>query len=253
MTILVDCYFNFSSQYMTSEVKNSESAIEISPAIISEMIKEGVHIGKVKSRSHPKMKGFIFGTRQNLQIIDLEKTVQKLSIATEFAKNIVKNNGTILFVGTKMPSKSLVMGAAVKCNMPYVSERWLGGTLTNINTILKRIEYFLDIEKKKATGELAKYTKKEQLGFEKEIRDLSKNLEGLRNFKKLPEAIFIIDAAAHEWVVNEANKMKVPIISIVDTDANPIKVNYPIPANASSLGSVKLILDKMTEAITSNK
>lgn len=248
---MVDCYFNFSSQNMTNEAKNSEATIEISPAIINEMIKEGVHIGKVKSRSHPKMKAFVFGTRQNIQIIDLEKTVQKLSAAADFAKNIIKNNGTILFVGTKMPSKSLVKDVAVKCSMPYVSERWLGGTLTNINTILKRIEYFLDIEKKKATGELAKYTKKEQMGFEKEINDLSKNLEGLRNFKKLPDAIFVVDAAAHEWVVNEAIKTKVPIIAIVDTDANPIKVNYPIPANASSLGSVKFILEKMAEAITS--
>lgn len=236
---------------MTDEAKNSEATIEISPTIINEMIKEGVHIGKVKSRSHPKMKGFVFGTRQNIQIIDLEKTVQKLSAAAEFAKSIVKNNGAILFVGTKMPSKSLIKDIAVKCNMPYVSERWLGGTFTNINTILKRIEYFLDIEKKKAEGELVKYTKKEQLGFEKEINDLSKNLEGLRSFKKLPEAIFIVDAVAHEWAVNEAIKTKVPIIAIVDTDANPIKVNYPIPANASSLGSVKLILDKMAEAITS--
>lgn len=236
---------------MTDEAKNSEATIEISPTIINEMIKEGVHIGKVKSRSHPKMKGFVFGTRQNIQIIDLEKTVQKLSAAAEFAKSIVKNNGTILFVGTKMPSKSLIKDIAVKCNMPYVSERWLGGTFTNINTILKRIEYFLDIEKKKVEGELVKYTKKEQLGFEKEINDLSKNLEGLRSFKKLPEAIFIVDAVAHEWAVNEAIKTKVPIIAIVDTDANPIKVNYPIPANASSLGSVKLILDKMAEAITS--
>lgn len=236
---------------MTDEAKNSEATIEISSTIINEMIKEGVHIGKVKSRSHPKMKGFIFGTRQNIQIIDLEKTVQKLSAAAEFAKSIVKNNGTILFVGTKMPSKSLIKDIAVKCNMPYVSERWLGGTFTNINTILKRIEYFLDIEKKKVEGELAKYTKKEQLGFEKEINDLSKNLEGLRSFKKLPEAIFIVDAVAHKWAVNEAIKTKVPIIAIVDTDANPIKVNYPIPANASSLGSVKLILDKMAEAITS--
>lgn len=237
---------------MTTEVqaKNSEAS-EISATAINEMIKEGMHIGKVKSRSHPKMKSFVFGTRQNLQIIDLEKTAQKLSESLDFIKNIVKANGTIVFVGTKMPSKSLVKDIAIKCGMPYVDERWLGGTLTNLNTILKRIEYYADLEKRKASGDLAKYTKKEQLGFEKEIKDLSKNFEGLKNFKKLPDAIFIVDAAAHEWVINEAKRTKVPVVAIVDTDSDPTQVMHPIPANTSSLGSVKFILEKVAEAITS--
>lgn len=239
---------------MSNEVqtKNTETA-ETFPTMINEMIKEGMHIGKVKSRSHPKMEGFIFGTRQNLQIIDLEKTSQKLSEALEFIKNIVKNNGTIIFVGTKMPSKLFVKDIAIKCNMPYVTERWLGGTFTNINTISKRINYFLDLEQKKASGELGKYTKKEQLGFEKEIIDLSKNFEGLKSFKKLPEAIFVVDSATHDWVVREAVRTKVPVIAIVDTDADPTKISYPIPANANSLGSVKFILEKVAEAIMSNK
>lgn len=239
---------------MVAETPTKENATsDISPAVINEMIKEGMHIGKVKSRSHPKMKSFIFGTRQNLQIIDLEKTVQKLSEALEFMKNIVKSNGTIVFVGTKMPSKSLVKDTAIRCGMPYVDERWLGGTLTNLNTILKRIEYYVDLEERKASGDLVKYTKKEQLGFEKEINNLSKNFEGLKNFKKLPDAIFIVDAAAHKWTVNEAKRTKVPIVAIVDTDADPTQITYPIPANTSSLGSVKFILDKVAEAITPTK
>lgn len=236
---------------MANETQTKENSSEISPAVINEMVKKGVYIGKVKSKSHPKMKNFVFGTRHNLQIINLEKTVKKLSEAVEFVKNIAKNKGTIIFVATKMPSKMIIKDAAMKCGMPYVEERWLGGTLTNINTILKRIEHYLDLEKRKASGDLAaKYTKKEQLQFEKELEGLAGNFEGLRSLKKLPDAIFVVDAAAHDWAVHEANIMNVPVIAIVNTDADPSKITHPIPANSDSLDSVKFVLEKITEAIT---
>lgn len=199
------------------------------------------------------MKSFIFGTRHNLQIINLEKTAQKLSEALEFVKNIAKNKGTIVFIATKMPSKMLIKEAAMKCGMPYVETRWLGGTLTNSNTFLKRIEYFLSLEKQKETGELAKYTKKEQLQIEKELADLSKNLNGLRSLKKLPEAIFVIDAAAHEWAIHEANITKIPVVAIANTDADPSVITHPIPANSESLESVRFILDKVVATINENK
>ncbi len=224
-----------------------------SPEVINEMAKRGVYIGKIKSKSHPKMKSFIFGTRHNLQIINLEKTAQKLSEALEFVKNIAKNKGVIVFIATKMPSKMLIKEAAMKCGMPYVETRWLGGTLTNSNTFLKRIEYFLSLEKQKETGELAKYTKKEQLQIEKELADLSKNLNGLRSLKKLPEAIFVIDAAAHEWAIHEANITKIPVVAIANTDADPSVITHPIPANSESLESVRFILDKVVETINENK
>lgn len=236
---------------MANETQTKENSSEISPDVIGEMVKRGVYIGKIKSKSHPKMKNFIFGTRHNLQIINLEKTSGQLSKSIEFLKNIAKNKGTVLFVATRMPSKLIIKDAAMKCGMPYVEERWLGGTLTNINTILKRIEHYLDLEKRKASGDLAeKYTKKEQLQFEKELVNLAGNFEGLRNLKKLPDAIFIVDAAAHDWAVREANIVKVPIVAVVNTDADPSKITYPIPANSDSLDSVKFILEKITEAIT---
>ena len=236
---------------MVKETQTKENPSEVSPDVINEMVKKGVYIGRVKSKSHPKMKNFVFGTRHNLQIINLEKTAKKLSESIEFIKNIAKNKGTVLFVATKMPSKIIIKEAAMKCGMPYVEERWLGGTLTNLNTILKRIEYYLDLEARKASGDLAaKYTKKEQLQFEKELVSLADNFEGLRNLKKLPDAIFIVDAAAHDWAVCEANIMKVPIVSIVNTDADPSRISHPIPANSDSLESVRFIIDKITEAIT---
>lgn len=238
---------------MSNDIQTKENTSETSPAVINEMAQKGVYIGKIKSKSHPKMKGFIFGTRHNLQIINLEKTAEKLTEALEFLKNVSKNKGTIVFVGTKMPGKMLVKEAAVKCGMPYVEERWLGGVLTNSHTFLKRIEHFLNLENQKATGELSKYTKKEQLQFEKEIADLAKNFDGLRNLKKLPEALFVIDAAAHKWAVHEANKTNVPVVAIANTDADPSIIKYPIPANSESLDSVKLILDKVVEAINENK
>lgn len=236
---------------MINDTQTKENtSLDVSPAIINEMVKKGVYIGKMKSKSHPKMKGFIFGTRHNLQIINLEKTAVKLTEALEYIKTILKNKGTILFVATKMPAKLLIKEAAVKCSMPFVEERWLGGTLTNINTILKRIEYFLDLEKRKNSGDLTKYTKKEQFQFEKELTNLSHNFNGIKNLKKLPDAVFVVDAAAHKWMINEAIKTKVPIIAVVNTDSDPTKVNYPIPANSESLDSIKFILEKVTEAIT---
>ncbi|KKP98531.1 MAG: 30S ribosomal protein S2 [Parcubacteria group bacterium GW2011_GWD2_38_12] len=235
-----------------TQIKENISS-DISPAIINEMIKRGVYIGKMKSKSHPKMKNFIFGTRHNLQIINLEKTIAKLNESLEYIKTIAKNKGTILFVATKMPAKLLIKEAAIKCDMPYVEERWLGGTLTNINTILKRIEYFLDLEKRKNSGDLTKYTKKEQLQFEKELAELFHNFNGIKNLKKLPDAIFVVDAAAHKWTINEAIKTKVPIIAIVNTDSDPTRVTYPIPANSESIESIKFILEKITEAVTQEK
>jgi small subunit ribosomal protein S2 len=236
-----------------TQIKENTFSDMASPEVINEMAKRGVYIGKIKSKSHPKMKSFIFGTRHNLQIINLEKTAQKLSEALEFVKNIAKNKGVIVFIATKMPSKMLIKEAAMKCGMPYVETRWLGGTLTNSNTFLKRIEYFLSLEKQKETGELAKYTKKEQLQIEKELADLSKNLNGLRSLKKLPEAIFVIDAAAHEWAIHEANITKIPVVAIANTDADPSVITHPIPANSESLESVRFILDKVVETINDNK
>lgn len=236
-----------------NQTKENQSTA-VASAFINEMAKSGVYIGRLRHQSHPKIKSFLFGSRNDLQIINLEKTAEKLESALEFLRGIAKNKGVILFVGTKMPAKLLIKEAAAKCGMPYVDERWLGGTLTNINTILKRIEHYLDLEKRKSSGDLAtKYTKKEQAKFERELNGLAKNLEGIRNLKKMPETLFIVDGAAHDWAVKEAVKMKIPIVAIVNTDFDPTRVAHPIPANSESLSSVKLILDKAVEAIVSVK
>ncbi len=217
---------------------------------IEEMAQAGVQFGHRVSKLHPKMKPFVSGIKNNVDIIDLEKTAKELDKALKFIEKLVAENKTILFVGTKIQVKNLVKQTAEECGMPHVTERWLGGTFTNFETIQKRVEYFKDLEKKKASGELEKYTKKERLNFDKELEGLKIKFGGIKNMQKLPETVIIFDFKKDETCAREAKKRGIKIIGIVDTNIDPDSADYPIPANDDAISSVKYILEKIKQVIT---
>ena len=189
---------------------------------VEEMEKAGVNLGHKVSKLHPKMKQYVSGIKNNVHIFDLEKTSKELEKALTFVSKIVSEGKTIIFVGTKIQLKAIMQEAAEECGIPYVTERWLGGTFTNFETIQKRVNYFKDLEKKKETGELEKYTKKERLDFDREIAKLKIKFEGIRNMSKLPEAVFIFGLDKDITCAREAKRKGIKIISIVDTNVNPI-------------------------------
>ncbi|MFH1838651.1 MAG: 30S ribosomal protein S2 [Candidatus Kuenenbacteria bacterium] len=214
-----------------------------------ELLEAGVHFGHQTSKRYPKTKPYIFGVRNGIHIINLEKTVEKLQEALDFIKEVAKKNGTILFLGTKKQAKEIIKKAAQEVNMPYITERWLGGTFTNLFTIIKNVKKMKKMEEEKEKGGFKKYTKKEQSKFEKEIEKLKKLFEGLRGLEKLPETIFIIGLNEEETAKKEAIKKKVPIIAVIDTNTKPQNVAYPIPANDDGIKSIKMIVNLVVEAI----
>lgn len=218
-------------------------------ALAEEMLKAGVHFGHKKSRWNPKMKPYIFGLRNNVYIIDLEKTIKELERALDFIKDIIKNKGKILFIGTRPQSQALVEEIAKNCKMPYVVLRWVGGLLTNFSTIRKRVEHLIDLEKKKASGDFKKYTKKEQQKIDEEINKLKKKFEGIKELEKLPEAILVLSIKEQMTAIKEARKKNIPVIALVDTDSDPSLVDYPIPSNDEAVSALKFMLDKIAKAI----
>lgn len=214
-----------------------------------EMSQAGLQFGHKVSKLHPKMKPFVSGVKNNVNIIDLEKTAKELDRALKFIEKLVSENKIILFVGTKIQVKNLVKQTAEQCGMPYVTERWLGGTFTNFETIKKRVEYFMDLEKKRAAGELEKYTKKERLNFDKELEGLKIKFEGIKNMAKLPEVVIVFDMKKDDTCVREAKKKGIKIIGLADTNINPDFADYVIPANDDAISSVKYILEKIKQVI----
>jgi len=217
------------------------------------MLKSGVHFGHQLSKRHPKMKPFIFMSKNGFHIIDLEQTQVKLSEALDFVKTIAANGGTVLFLGTKKQAQPIIIKAAKACGMPYITERWLGGTLTNFAAISKVINKYRRLKEQKVKGELAKYTKKEQLEFDKETSKLEKMVGGIQELNKIPEAIFICDVKREKTAVSEASRKNVPIVALCDTNANPTNIAYPIPANDDAIKSIELITMLVAEAITEGK
>lgn len=216
---------------------------------VEEMAQAGMNFGHKISNLHPKMKPYVSGIKNGVNIIDLEKAARDFEKALKFISRLVAENKTILFVGTKIQVRNLVKATAEECALPYVTERWLGGTITNFETISKRVGYFKDLEKKKATGELEKYTKKERLMFDKEMESMRVKFEGIKNMAKLPDAVLIFDMKKDETCAREAKRKGIEIIGIVDTNINPEIANYPIPANDDAISSVKYVLAKVKECI----
>ena len=221
---------------------------------LKEMIDAGVHFGHQTKYWNPKMKPFIFTTYKKLHIINLEKSVEQFNKALEYIDKISKNNSKILFVGTKRAARELIKKHAIDCDMPYVNNRWLGGTLTNFNTVKKSIEKLENLNSdisSNISGDLM--TKKEALVVKKQISKLDKNLSGIKKLTKVPDALFIIDTGYERIAIQEANKLNIPVIAIVDSNNSFDGVDYMIPGNDDSMSSINLFLTEVTKIIKNNR
>ena len=216
---------------------------------VKELLEAGSHFGHQTRRWNPKMRQYIFGARGGVHIIDLTKTINYLNDAKKFAQETTENGGKILFVGTKRQARSIVRDEATAAKMPYVTERWLGGMLTNFRTIESRVKRLKELEKGLESGDFAsKYNKKEVLDLTNEKDALEKIFGGIRDMAVLPTAIFVVDTVRDEIAVNEARNLNIPVIAIVDTNSNPELADYPIPANDDAIKSIKLITSQIAEA-----
>jgi len=216
---------------------------------LEEMLKAGVHFGHRTSRKNPKMDSYIYTSRNNVHVIDLEKSREKLKSALEFLSGIKKREGVVIFVGTKVSAKQITQDSAKEVKMPYVVERWIGGTLTNFKVISGRLEYFRDLGKKKKTGELKKYTKKEQHDFGIELQKLERQFGGIKNLTKAPDALLVVDTHKEKLAVKEAKMRGIPVVGLCDTNTDPTLVDYPIPTNDDAISSLKLILGTIVKAL----
>jgi len=210
---------------------------------LKQLLEAGVHFGHQTRRWNPKMAPFIFGERNGIHIINLEKTAASLERALEFVKTLTEQGKTVLFVGTKKQAQSAIEEAAKRCGMPFVSQRWLGGMLTNFETVRKSVNRLESIERMGETGDYQFYTKKEIGSLMKEKAKLEKNLAGIRGMKSLPGAVFVVDTKKEEIAVKEANVLGIPVIALLDTNCDPDLVAYPIPGNDDAIRSIKLMVD----------
>jgi ribosomal protein S2 len=213
------------------------------------LLEAGVHFGHQKRRWNPKMKEYIFTTRDDIYIIDLQKTVKKIEEAYKALKEIVENGGKVLFVGTKKQAQEAAEENAVRTNMYFVNERWLGGTLTNFKTIRSRVKRLEDIEKMEKDGIFEVLPKKEVIQIKKEYEKLNKNLRGIREMKKLPDALIIVDPKKEEIAIKEARILGIPVFGVVDTNCDPDMTDYPIPGNDDAVRSVKVMIGALANAI----
>lgn len=220
---------------------------------IEDMFKSGVHFGHHKSRKEPKMNEFIFATKNNISIIDLEKTKEKLEVALEFISKMVSENKEILLIGTKKQAKKIIEAAAKECGMPFVTERWLGGTFTNFSVMSGRTRFLREGQEKMKNGEYAKYTKFEQMKIAEELERLERKMGGIKNMLKMPGAIFVTSVIEDNLAVKEAKNRNIPIIAITDTNVNPRDIDYPIPANEDAVSSIKLLLAYVVKAVKDGK
>jgi small subunit ribosomal protein S2 len=215
---------------------------------IREFLEAGVHFGHQTSRWNPKMKPFIFAARNGVYIIDLQKTVNALDVAKKKVREVVRAGRSVLFVGTKKQAKEVILEEAPKCDAFYVVERWLGGMLTNFDTIKASIKKLKDIEKMRETGELEKFTKKEQSRIEAQAAKLEKILGGIKDMNYLPGLVIVVDAHKEQIAVAEASKLGIPIVGVVDTNADPDLIDFPIAANDDAIKSIRLVLRELADA-----
>ena len=220
-------------------------------AVVSKsiLLEAGVHFGHQTKRWNPKMKPYIFGSRDDIYIIDLDKTVEGMETAYEVMKSIAENGGTFLYVGTKKQAGEVCKEEATRSNSYYVTERWLGGTLTNFRTIRRRVNRLEEIEKMEADGVFNVLPKKEVIKLKKEYEKLNRLLEGIRGMKKLPQAMIIVDSKKEENAIREAKKLNIPVFGLIDTNCDPDDVDYVIPVNDDAVRSIKVVLGALTNAI----
>ena len=219
-------------------------------AVVSmrQLLESGVHFGHQTRRWNPKMKRFIFTERNGIYIIDLRQTLDYIEKAYSFVRNTVAEGGTVLFVGTKKQAQEAVAEESTRASQLYITQRWLGGTLTNFVTIRKRLRYLADLEAQRDRGDFAKLTKAEGLKLEEEIVKLNRVFSGLKNMDRLPAALFIVDPHKESLAVQEARKVGIPIVAMVDTNCDPDLIDYVIPCNDDAIRSIRLITSKIADA-----
>ncbi len=216
---------------------------------MKQLLEAGVHFGHQTRRWNPKMKRFIYGERAGIYIIDLQQTLARIEEAYTFVRDTVAGGGTLLFIGTKKQAQEPIARAATSCGMPYVNERWLGGMLTNFATIHSRVEKMHEYERMKAAGDFDAMPKKEALILSRELEKLQRNLGGITDMQRQPDAVFIIDTKKEHIAVTEANKLKIPIVAVVDTNCDPDLIDYVIPGNDDAIRSANLMCRVMAEAV----
>jgi small subunit ribosomal protein S2 len=217
------------------------------------LLESGVHFGHRTNKWDPRMKPYIFTERNGIHILDLQQTVKLANSAYQIIRDTVANGGTVLFVGTKRQAQETVMEEAVRCGMPYVTERWMGGMLTNWGTMFKRIQELERLEKLRDSGDINRLTKKEGLLIEREITRLQTRLSGVRNMKRVPDLLFIVDVGREDAAVEESNLLKIPVVALVDTNCNPQSIDYVIPSNDDAIRAIKLLVSKMADAVLEGK
>ncbi len=241
---------------MTEETKSlypqPNSATELDAAT-REMVEAGVFYGRKKSKTHPRMKAWVLANRGGIEIINLAKTAEELSRAVDFLKEKAKTGGLFLFIGTQPAAQDAILAIAAAFKLPYVVNRWVGGTLTNFKIIAQRVEYMKRIRTGLATGVFDKYTKKERLGIERELARLSELMAGLEELPRLPDALIVIDPVMHETAIREARQLKIPVVAFADTDANPESTTCTVPGNAKARKSVEWFLGKIQGVVAEGR
>ncbi len=235
------------TQEETTKKTQAEKA-GASSAVLDAMFDGGVHYGYSKSRRHPSMKPVIYGAKNRVEIIDLEKTDEYLTRALEAVRGLALGGKTLLFVGTKNEAKKIIAEVALSLGAPYVAERWVGGTFTNFEEIKKRVARLKSLREQKEHGELEKYTKKERLLLQMEEDRLTKLFGGIENMTRVPDALFVVDTRQEEIAVQEAKRVRIPVIALMNSDCNLKDADFPIPGNDAGASSIRFIVDKVAEA-----
>lgn len=220
---------------------------------MKELLEAGVHFGHQTKRWNPKMKEYIFGQRNGIYIIDLQKTIRVFKDALQFIRSVAGSGKEVLMVGTKKQAQDIIRELSLKCESSYVNQRWLGGLLTNFSVIRGSVEKLIELDEMKEDGRWGLLSKKEQSKLEKVYRKLSKNIGGIKNMLEIPGALFVIDSTKEEIAINEARKLNIPIVAVVDTNGDPENIDHPIPGNDDAVRAIELFTSKIAEAIIEGK
>jgi small subunit ribosomal protein S2 len=230
-------------------IQNQENFKMPSSVTMKGLLETGVHFGHRTTKWNPKMKPYIFTERNGIHIIDLQQTIANLNQYYDFVRNLISGGGTVLFVGTKRQAQEAIAREAERCGMPYINQRWLGGTLTNWTTIRKRIDTLKQLEKRRDNGEFELISKKEALILNRKIEKLQMRLGGIRNMRKLPDLLIVVDTKREATAVKEANTLKISVLALADTNSNPDDIDYIIPANDDAVRAIKLLLSALADAV----
>jgi len=238
---------------ISENVTNNEKTLKLTEIGVKELLDAGIHFGHEKTKWNPKMNTYIHSSRKGIHIIDITQTLSILNNVSKYVKNLSAKGGTVLMLGTKKQSQLTIKSAAEKSNSPYIVSRWLGGTLTNFETIIKRIKHLNELENQQNSEQSTIPTKKEQTLINKKINKLNKFFEGLKKTNKLPDCLYVIDVKKEKIAINEANILNIPVIGLVDSDSDPDGIDYIIPGNDDSIRSIKLISNVIADAIIEGK